>query len=310
MLKVGISTAGWFDIEDPLASLSYIKECGFDAFDLNLNPHFNTVKAKKEGLYPNLFDRSVQEILVFFAPLKKACQQTGVTVSQIHAPYPVWFHKADELNEYLLSVLDKAFAVSAFLGCPAVVVHPVEGDTREEERARNLHIYRSVIPLIQKYKGVKCCLENLFVHHSGRITEGRLSNPDDVCNLHDQLNKEAGGEYFGVCFDVGHANVTDRDIKEFVRRLGSRLTILHIHDNDGKNDQHLAPYSAVTNKKDLVCDWSGFVQGLRDIGYKGVLSFETDLALHAYPPAVHTQVLKLISAIGHYWSDCMEAKDE
>jgi hypothetical protein len=34
-----------------------------------------------------------------------------------------------------------------------------------------------------------------------------------------------------------------------------------------------------------------------------VLAFETFRIFHAYPKAVHTEALKLISAIGHYWSD-------
>lgn len=309
MQKVGISTAGWYDDKKPLASLQYIKECGFQSFDLNFSPYLNTTKANKEGLYPNLFDQSIEEILAFFSPLKEAIKQTGIAPSQIHAPYPTWFEGNDALNAYLLTVLDKSFAVCEFLECPAIVVHPVEGNTREEEWARNLANYRSIIPLIKKYKGLKCCLENLFVHSPSnfdKIVEGRLSNADEICRMHDLLNEEAGGDYFGICFDVGHANLTGRNIKEYVRQLGNRLTALHIHDNNGICDQHLAPYSCVQKKRAHVCDWNGFVEGLKEIDYKGTLSFETDNIFKVYPAAVHTEVLRLISAIGHYWVDELE----
>ena len=308
MLKVGISSCKWYLDDQPLESLSTIRDSGFEAIDFNLSPYFSTTTANKEGIYPNLFDQSTEQILSFFEPLKEALKATGITISQIHAPYPGWFEGNDALNGYLQMVMDKAFAVCQYLGCPAIVVHPVEGKTSEEEWAFNHAIYQSMIPLVKKYPGVKCCLENLFVHHKGRIIEGRLANADEICRLCDLLNEECGDDCFGICFDVGHAILTGQNIKEYLKKLGHRLTILHIHDNNGQADQHLMPYSCVTNnKRDTVCDWEEFVQGLREISYRGVLSFETDLCLKIYPLAVRTEVLRLISAIGHHWAAEIEA---
>lgn len=308
MHKIGISTTKWYHHDNPLKSIEYIKSCGFDAMDLNLNPFINTAQMAKEGRTPNFFDQSIEEILAFFQPLKDACKKTGFIISQIHAPYAIRYEGADELNRYLLSVADKSFAIAEFLQCPAVVIHPNAAETKALEWETNLCLYRDMIPLIKKYKGVKCCLENLFVRiPGGKVIEGRLTCVDEICRLHDQLNAEAGGNYFGICFDIGHANLTGRNIKEYVKQLGNRLTILHIHDNNGQTDLHIAPYSCVANtKRHTICDWAGFVEGLREIGYQGVLSFETDLIFAVYPPAVYTEVLKLISAIGRYWSEEIE----
>lgn len=306
MLKIGIESNGWYQHDDPLGSLYYVKSCGFDAIDFNLTPFFSTARANKEGLYPNLFDLPIEEILPQFEALKAALAKAEVKISQIHAPYPLWYDGNEPLNEYLQTVIEKSFAISQYLSCPAVVIHPNQGKTSKEEWELNLAFYRGVIPMIKRYPGVKCCLENLFLHKGPRILEGRLANAEEICRLTDLLNQEAGGDYFGICFDVGHANLTGRNLKEFVLEMGDRLIALHIHENNTQCDQHLAPYSCIVNKRDHICDWDGFVQGLSEIGYKGVLSFETDNIFHVYPAAVHTEVLRLISAIGRHWATVID----
>ena len=65
-----------------------------------------------------------------------------------------------------------------------------------------------------------------------------------------------------------------------------------------------------TYKMDEPMDWEGFILGLKEIGYPGVIAFETFRIFSAYPKAVHTQVLKLISGIGHYWAELIDAPTE
>jgi sugar phosphate isomerase/epimerase len=197
---------------------------------------------------------------------------------------------------------DKCFAVCEFVGCPAIVVHPVGAPSKFTEWDYNLELYRGLIPYITKYKGVKICLENIFTSRPNRLIAGRFDVAEDAVKMIDLLNEEAGGDYFGFCLDIGHANLTRRNIRDFINILGHRLTILHIHDNNGMDDQHLVPYSCMANNASHICDWDAFVAGLKDIGYPGVLAFETFRIFSAYPPEVHTEVLKLIAAIGHAWA--------
>ncbi len=310
MLKVGVQSSGWYNEKDPMGSLAYIKSCGFEAIDFNIDHYMKPGKMVKEGIYPTIFDEPTERVLEFFVPLKEASERTGVTICQMHAPFPVWHEGEDEINELVITALDKCFAVCEFVGCPAIVVHPVSGPTREEEWNANLALYRRLIPIIQKYKGVKICLENIFSHYEKRIIEGRLSNASDACRMLDILNEEAGGDYFGFCLDVGHANLTRRNLKEYIRELGARLTILHTHDNNGVDDLHMIPYSYLASGKTHVCDWEGFVEGLKEINYSGVIMFETFRIFSAYPQTVHTEALKLISAIGHYWAKRIDEPDE
>jgi sugar phosphate isomerase/epimerase len=41
-----------------------------------------------------------------------------------------------------------------------------------------------------------------------------------------------------ICFDIGHANTVNQ-IDEMIDLLGDRIKNIHIHDNNGKNDDHM-----------------------------------------------------------------------
>ena len=300
MLKVGVQSGDWYDHTRPYESIEYIKSCGFEAIDFNIDNYLDTQALAKNGIGETFFDKPVEEIIAFFDPLRDACEKNGVAISQMHAPFPIWFDGIEDVNDYILMALDKCFAVCEHVGCPAIVVHPSRTPDRREEFELNARIYRKIIPLIKKYKGVKVCLENIFTHQGIRIIEGRLSNPDDACALVDLLNEEAGGDYFGFCLDIGHANLTKNKIGEFIKALGNRLTILHIHDNDGDEDLHMIPYSYLSRDRRHVIDWADFVGGLKAIGYEGTLSFETFRICHVLPKELHTPALHFIAEIGHY----------
>jgi len=47
---------------------------------------------------------------------------------------------------------------------------------------------------------------------------------------------------FGLCLDLGHAHCYSAiPLAEWIRTFGSDLKHVHIHDNHGQNDEHLAP---------------------------------------------------------------------
>lgn len=50
-----------------------------------------------------------------------------------------------------------------------------------------------------------------------------------------------GDARFGLCLDVGHANVySGVTIQSWIAAWGKRIRHVHLHDNDGKRDQHAA----------------------------------------------------------------------
>ena len=58
-----------------------------------------------------------------------------------------------------------------------------------------------------------------------------------LCTNKDELVEAISGTDFKICFDIGHANLNNQ-IFEFMKVVDNFGNI-HIHDNNGKRDQHL-----------------------------------------------------------------------
>ncbi|MFQ9872569.1 MAG: sugar phosphate isomerase/epimerase family protein [Oscillospiraceae bacterium] len=93
-----------------------------------------------------------------------------------------------------------------------------------------------------------------------------------------------------VCLDTGHSHLVRQPLAQEARLLGKHLKLLHVHDNCGFNDEHLAPgYGSIP--------WPEFLSALRDIGYDGVFSAETFRMGTAVPAEASVQAIKLVYAI-------------
>jgi len=299
MLKLTVQTGGFYDESNPAEGFDFLGECGIEAVDYNINDLI-PVRELPKGVRVELFDRPVDEFLAYFAPMKEAAARNNISFAQMHGPFPMYFHDSPEANDYLIFLTERCMAAAKYLGCPAIVVHPFTyPGHKAEETEINMSIYRRLIPAAKEY-GVTVCLENMFCSPTGHIIGGSCADVNEVVQYIDTLNAEAGAECFGYCFDIGHANLTGRSIIEDIRTLGRRLTVLHIHDNNAMNDLHLMPYSQ--NAKSGV-DWEGFIAGLREIGYRGDLSFETFMVMRTFPKALHVPVMKLIAAEARYFKE-------
>jgi sugar phosphate isomerase/epimerase len=74
--------------------------------------------------------------------------------------------------------------------------------------------------------GVTLRLENMF-----------LNTPEHIINVKKRLNSDA----VKVCFDVGHFNVySDKPLNMWLDAIETDLEEVHLHDNRGTEDDHLA----------------------------------------------------------------------
>ena len=97
------------------------------------------------------------------------------------------------------------------------------------------------------------------------------------------------------------------DFSKNIKLLGKRLKVLHIHDNDGISDLHQIPYTFTRSRESVsTTDWNGFIAGLREIKFDGVLSFETAPVLTSFPDDLKDDVLIFINKIGQYLKQQIE----
>jgi len=307
MLEISVQSGNWYQENDPEGSFRFIRECGFEAIDYNID-QFLEPQDIREGKPSAFFDRALEDLLAYYKPMKEAADRYQVAVSQMHAPFPLYVEGNDAYNAYLITVVEKVCAICQYLECSELIVHPFNHPVKAVEKEINLQMYRKMIPAAKKY-GVTLCLENLYRRREGHTVEGACANAAEACWYIDTLNEEAGEEVFGFCFDVGHANIMGTNIREYLKTLDKRLVALHIHDTVNNADSHMIPYTQThfhDKKRVNWTDWEGVIEGLRDIQYKGQLSFETFQGIDNLPEEVREEGLKLVSAIGRYFKKRIE----
>jgi sugar phosphate isomerase/epimerase len=140
---------------------------------------------------------------------------------------------------------------------------------------KNREFYRLLIPDAQK-AGVKICVENMFRMdlNSKIIRDSICASPYEFAQYVDTFNQDA--DIFCACLDVGHSVLAGINPAQAIRVLGDRLTCLHIHDVDGKNDNHTCPGT-------LIVDFPAIVEALREVGYPGEFTLEAMCYLDKLP---------------------------
>jgi len=309
MIGIGVQTKNVINDVHPEEGFAMLKRAGFSCADFSLNGYLSNASLYQSELN-DFFDKSIQELEHFFAPHKQGAKAAGITINQMHMPYPIYVPKADrEINAYLWNqVAPKSMAICAFFDCPYIVIHGFKLahflGSEEREWQETAKFIDSIAPLA-KEMGITVCIENLYDGiGGGHLLEGPCCNAKKAAERIDYFNDKYGAEVLGFCFDVGHANIVGIDFERFITTLGSRLKVLHIHDNDGIADLHQIPFTFTKTRENLSStDWDGFIRGLGRIHFDRVLSFETAPVLSAFPDAMKQDVLGFIAKIGRYFRE-------
>lgn len=307
MVSIGVQTKGVVGDRDPGAGFGLLKRAGFSNVDFSLNSYLLNTSLYRFELN-DFFNRTVTELETFFRPHKEGAKAAGVRIHQMHMPYPMYVpNGTDELNDYLWKVVaPKSMGICAFFGCPYIVVHgfKLSGNLGSEEAEwERTEKFLDYLAPMAKEMGIVVCIENLYDVLGGHVVEGPCCNAGKAAERIDRFNEKYRGEVLGFCFDTGHGNLVGIDFEKFLTRLGRRLKVLHIHDNDGVGDLHQIPFTFTkTRENKASTDWEGFVRGLRGIGFDEALSFETAPVLTAFPEELKEEALAFIAKVGEYFA--------
>ena len=311
-LRIGVQTLNVIEDDCPETGAQLLKEAGFSAVDFSLHGYLTNKNIYGSNIN-HFFEKSVEELEAFFTPHKEALAKYGIDVWQMHMPYPVYVPKGSrQLNAYLRkNVAPKSMRLCSFLGCRYIVIHGFKLayylGSEEKEWEATAEFLEELAPLAREL-GITMCIENLYDSQGDRIVEGPCCDGVKAVRRIDAMNEKYGAEVLGFCFDTGHGNLIHLDCEAFITTLGSRLKVLHIHDNDGWRDLHQIPFAFTkTRENKSATDWEGFILGLRKTGYKGVLNFETGPALTSFPDEMKGDVLRFIACIGRYFAGRIES---
>ena len=213
------------------------------------------------------------------AEMAEAAQGAGLVFVQSHGPM---FSGYDDQCATHEALVRPCLEYSARLGVPWMVMHPFTlpaPATWQDNFRANLAFYRAYLPACEA-TGVGLALENM----SDFFSKGRryCATPDELANLCDALDHPL----VGLCWDTGHAHLQQVPQEWAIGQLGSRLKVLHIQDNNARNDDHILPLHGSI-------DWSTVLAGLKAAGYTGAWSLETHNGIRRLPDHLRDEALAL-----------------
>ncbi|HEX6975794.1 MAG TPA: sugar phosphate isomerase/epimerase family protein [Vicinamibacterales bacterium] len=105
--------------------------------------------------------------------------------------------------------------------------------------------------------------EPLGVRVAFEVIPNELSEPSQLVDL---IERDLDARHAGICLDFGHANLLG-DVVDAVEVAAEHLIATHVHDNHGRDDEHLVPYLGAIN-------WSTALVSMLKIGYDGTYMLE------------------------------------
>jgi sugar phosphate isomerase/epimerase len=261
-MRFGISTHLYHDRRLERTHLEQISSYGFETIELfATRSHFD------------YHDESA------VAALADWLSETGLTLSSVHAPITSsgaggnwgesYSNAAADSGRRLAAVSETAAALQIARRIPfeVLVVHlgtpsarSQAGDNTRASACRSAEdICRLAEPL-----GVRVAFE---------VIPNELSS---AASLVAMLERNLESPHAGICLDFGHAHLMG-DVADAVETAAEHVIATHVHDNRGKDDEHLAPYRGSIN-------WDMALMTMQKIGYDAVYLME--LANASTPAAI------------------------
>ncbi|NMB77799.1 MAG: sugar phosphate isomerase/epimerase [Methanomicrobiales archaeon] len=168
---------------------------------------------------------------VCFARIKGVLETTNLRVS-VHAPFgdlnlatlndPIWRESIRQMCTCIEHAADFTDIVTIHPGYMSPVGKLMPQKTWDLQKEALHQIGKCAVD-----HHVTACLENMI-----GIKEFLCRSPDELIGMTE------GIEGIGMTFDFGHANTVGK-VDEFLKYV-SKARHIHIHDNHGESDEHLA----------------------------------------------------------------------
>ena len=286
MIKTGIHSCGYLGrlkLDGYEEGLAKIKAHGYDCID------YSELSSPSSPLY----EKSDAEFEKYLRRFGETAKSVGLEISQMHALWPTFGDTTEEGRAKTLEYYVKEIRASRFLDCPKLVLHPCmpkgwgEGDSQEVVET-NVRMLENLLPFARE-NSVTLCLENMPLK-PGRTFSTVEEWRSVLTAVHDPLAK--------ACLDTGHLSAMGVDVYDAIVQMGDFISALHVHDDRFGQDRHLLPFQGSLN-------WAGFMQGLKEIGFKGCVSLETQVSLSTPEPMRERMQIEL-AKLARYIADEIE----
>jgi len=221
--------------------------------------------------------------------LRQTLDVSGVKVPYTHS---FWYILSKMENEEKIAANDemirRSVEASAMLGASVMVVHAQSvygenGYDAVKTREYNRDFFARLGEEASRF-GLTLAVENVFsIPGSFDFTV----SAEDMAELMLELNDPM----FGICWDLGHANMAGLDHEKALETVAPWLRHVHAGDNSGKIDAHTVPgYGTVP--------WERVMKKLKEIGYQGDLNLSVRIFAQTTMPEQRVDWLRSLYATG------------
>jgi sugar phosphate isomerase/epimerase len=215
------------------------------------------------------------------AQLAEWLKETGLALHGVHAPVTDRLSPGDQWGDTISNAVsdnakrqaavreaDAALNIARRIPAEVFVVHLGTPASKGGENNRTA-AFRSVEEICRLAEpiGIRVALE---------VIPNAIS---DGASLVDLLEKDLDAPRTGICLDFGHAFLMG-DVADTIETVAEHLITTHVHDNNGKKDDHLVPFEGRIN-------WDIALMTMQKVGYDGTYLME--LANTGSPAAVLEQ---------------------
>lgn len=224
---------------------------------------FRYVELKFKHEY-GLHEKSDAQVSEAFTLMQQMLMDKGIRIWSVHLPFgnDEWSDLGGEeevrkrsTNHYIRTL---RLCATHFPDCRTFVTHGSKGTLtpRSKSVGQTRKALKELVPVANEL-GVRLCVENLVTSIGSSFPE-----LEEVCKEHPEL-------YY--TFDIGHANCNGFDVVEFLKKDGTKLGTVHIHDTifGSGDDAHLLV------GKGNIDRWGEVYRTLLETNrYRGVFMFE------------------------------------
>jgi sugar phosphate isomerase/epimerase len=260
MTSFGISTHLYVGERLDRDHLVEIAAHGFEAIEVfALRDHFDYRDRRAAIALAEWLDDTRLRLHSMHAPMAGSYAggswQDGLSIASADEP------RRKAAVDEALATLDVAAAVPynvLVVHCGVPDPHAAPGDNHRASLVRSLE---ELSPVAQRF-GVQLAVE---------VIPNDLSTPSALVDL---IESDIDAE-LGICMDVGHARLMG-DVVDAIETCSGHLVTTHLHDNRGRNDDHLVPGKGAI-------DWDATTLAFQKVGYEGVWMFELAVAVERRP---------------------------
>lgn len=228
--------------KDPIEALEILIQKGIDVVELS---------------YENFTHGDYRKIISL---TKNYVRENSIKVQNVHTPQGSetdWIYSPNtSLRNKIHKMFNDWITLCGEVNCKYVIVHiniplPTSNNFKDVVNNVNYKVYVNFLKKLHKIAtdiGAKLALENRYARKFG-------SRAEELEFIINDINED-----LSVCIDVGHLNANGYRVSDFFNKLGKYVEAVHLHDNNGKNDQHLPPFTGTIN-------WDEVIKSLRSINF-------------------------------------------